>query len=235
MKNKLFIGTVKGYEYLNSQNTCYVQLSLENGNFSACGEIWQHNKRDIISGGQNLDELLHLFPNNKTMQKVHALWKRWHLNDMRAGCKHQSNLDTSEEVEVVKYGLTSEAYQMREAAIKRAAMLMASHKPSNLTTMEESLILLENWFENVSSPPDADSPLSGCYEVKKREIKSVGWVKPSEHPKGLLCKPCAVCGYKYGSAWLKEELPEDVQKEIADLIGKPEERTYDMYGRSLNK
>ena len=35
-----------------------------------------------------------------------------------------------------------------------------------------------------------------------------------EHEKGVLCKPCPVCGYKFGSAWRKEEIPEDVKAEI---------------------
>jgi len=33
------------------------------------------------------------------------------------------------------------------------------------------------------------------------------WVTPKEHPKGLLTKKCPVCGYRYGTAWLKEEVP----------------------------
>ena len=36
------------------------------------------------------------------------------------------------------------------------------------------------------------------------------WVTQDEHKDGLLSKPCQVCGYKYGSAWLKVEVPEDV-------------------------
>jgi len=36
------------------------------------------------------------------------------------------------------------------------------------------------------------------------------WVRPDEHKEGLLCAPCEVCGYKYGSMWRKEELPADV-------------------------
>ena len=40
------------------------------------------------------------------------------------------------------------------------------------------------------------------------------WVDQEEHKDGLLCKPCPTCGYKYGSAWLKEELPQDVIEEI---------------------
>ena len=32
----------------------------------------------------------------------------------------------------------------------------------------------------------------------------------SEHPEGLLSKPCPTCGYPYGSAWLYDPLPPDV-------------------------
>ena len=54
-------------------------------------------------------------------------------------------------------------------------------------------------------------------EVENRESKVAGQVYPHEHPRGLLCKPCEVCGYKYGSAWLREELPADVLSFLAAL------------------
>lgn len=41
-------------------------------------------------------------------------------------------------------------------------------------------------------------------------IKPAGWVLPEEHPEGLLTKPCPVCGHRYGSSWLYEEVPEEV-------------------------
>lgn len=40
------------------------------------------------------------------------------------------------------------------------------------------------------------------------------WVTPKEHPEGLLTKPCPVCGYRYGSEWLYENIPTDVLSEI---------------------
>jgi hypothetical protein len=42
----------------------------------------------------------------------------------------------------------------------------------------------------------------------------LGWVRAEDHPDGLLGKPCSVCGYKYGTAWLKEELPPEIVAEI---------------------
>lgn len=40
------------------------------------------------------------------------------------------------------------------------------------------------------------------------------WVRPDEHPEGLLTVPCPECGYKYGTAWLREEVPHDVLVEL---------------------
>ena len=36
--------------------------------------------------------------------------------------------------------------------------------------------------------------------------RELGWTKYDEHPS----EPCPVCGYKYGTQWLKEDLPESV-------------------------
>lgn len=46
------------------------------------------------------------------------------------------------------------------------------------------------------------------------------WIEPSVyagsdvHEKGLLTKPCPICGYKYGTAWLKREIPAEIINEI---------------------
>jgi hypothetical protein len=42
----------------------------------------------------------------------------------------------------------------------------------------------------------------------------LAWVWRKDHPEGLLSHPCPVCGYKYGSAWLKRELPPEVVETI---------------------
>lgn len=46
----------------------------------------------------------------------------------------------------------------------------------------------------------------------------LAWVRPEEHPDGLLSKPCPVCGYKYGTAWLYEAVPADVLDELHSLV-----------------
>lgn len=44
----------------------------------------------------------------------------------------------------------------------------------------------------------------------KIEKKSSGWVRPTEHSDGVLTKACPVCGYQYGTAWVREEVPQNV-------------------------
>lgn len=58
---------------------------------------------------------------------------------------------------------------------------------------------------------------AGCEHQRRRETKTAGWVRFDEHPRGLLSKPCPVCGYKYGSAWNREAVPEDVLQFLAGL------------------
>lgn len=153
------------------------------------------------------------------VERLWELWDRWHLNDLRAGCEHQRDIDVSRMVEVVRYGLTTEAFRMREKALTAAARAGALGESANLTETAKALALLDDWYKDRTSPPDADSPLSGCFEVKKREQKAIGWLTPDEHPNGMLERPCAVCGYKYGTAWLHEPVPAGI---IAELRAFPD-------------
>ncbi len=43
------------------------------------------------------------------------------------------------------------------------------------------------------------------------------WVWRSEHPEGLLAFPCPTCGYKYGTQWLKQDVPDDVLEWLRTL------------------
>lgn len=48
------------------------------------------------------------------------------------------------------------------------------------------------------------------------------WVRRSEHPEGLLLQPCPTCGYKYGSSWLHETLPDAVLEWAMHFVKKTE-------------
>lgn len=64
---------------------------------------------------------------------------------------------------------------------------------------EQFLRVWDRWHLNDMRP--------GCEH--QREL---GWGKKdlTVVTGGVLCKPCPVCGYKYGTKWLKEDVPRDV-------------------------
>jgi hypothetical protein len=186
---------------------------------SMTGSVWRTDRRDILSGGQNYehirDDVKTLAIEPAKLDRMLEIWKRWHLNGMRAGCEHQrAEWDTTRQLEIVSYNLTHEAMRLRNETRTALADAALRGETLDLTPTARALAGMDDWFKPRFTPPDADSPLSGCYEVEKRETKGAGWVYASEHPEGLLCKPCPVCGYKYGSAWLYEPLPADVVAEI---------------------
>lgn len=203
----------------------YITITLETKDKGDCLSISgvtgpKSNGDAYGSCGQNIEDLIEARENPNrdqgwtmfTIDRLVDIWKRWHLNDMRTGCAHQrASWDTSKEIEIVSYGLTTEAYHKRVKAISYAAhLLINGGSASQLTPEAKALIALDDWYADRRDPPNADSPLSGCFEVKKREKKSAGWVTQNEHRDGLLGKPCEVCGYRYGSAWLFEKVPDDV-------------------------
>ncbi len=136
-----------------------ITWSLEDGKFSMQAEIWNPRETDIYCGGQCVDTVAAYFPYNKKVQRMVEVWKRWHLNDMQAGCVHQR----------------------AEKWVDRR--INPSEVPSNHSNRDEK----------------------GVYAI---------WVYPKEHKDGLLTKPCSICGYEYGSACLKEEIPQEVIDEI---------------------
>ena len=60
---------------------------------SITSSVWLLSRRDIIAGGQLQDSLLDYLTEpaykRSDVDRLLAIWQRWHLNDMRAGCEHQ--------------------------------------------------------------------------------------------------------------------------------------------------
>jgi hypothetical protein len=115
-------------------------------------------------GGQCLESILKEFPDDYKLQRIVSVWRRWHLNGLRAGCEHQR----------------AEGWETRP---------IDPTKPTGT---------YGRFFEGQQCP----------------SWNMLTWVYRKEHPQGLLMEPCPVCGYKYGSAWLHEDLPKAVLDEI---------------------
>lgn len=92
-------------DYNNSgRRNCAVDIEVElrerdndEIELSICGSVWNPGHTDIYSGGQNDKEIAALFPQNARVQRLVEIWRRWHLNTMRAGCEHQRALGWDKE------------------------------------------------------------------------------------------------------------------------------------------
>jgi hypothetical protein len=76
----------------------------------------------------------------------------------------------------------------------------------------------------ITSPDAAKLLQDGWIVIKTTKWRSAGWVTQVEHPEGMLSKPCEVCGYKYGTKWLLEEVPEDVLEWLHTVPGDDNEK-----------
>ena len=130
------------------------------------GSIWNASRTDILAGGQCATEILLNFKDRR-VQRLCALWDRWHLNCIRAGCRHQ---------------------------------------------------IEEKWAERPIDPSKPTNTYGKFVEDRMTTTwNQLVWVSRKKHPQGLLSEPCPICGYRYGTEWLIEELPDEVVSETKFL------------------
>jgi hypothetical protein len=159
MKKTMRIGTVETNG--GRRGSIYIKVEFENGRLLISGVIGPMPSGNALGGCGQIDmEFEHKDPKDNDERygdnltkpedinfaphwdkekwfSLLAIWKRWHLNDMRAGCEHQ---------------------------------------------------------------------------------RALGWKYDDHHdPKTFRGEPCPTCGYEIGSAWLKEDVPEEVISFIESL------------------
>lgn len=184
-----------------------VEGPTRNGNaIGSCGQIVMHRPK-IKDFAEGWDKA--------TVDKFYDAWDAWHLNDMQAGCQHQrAKWDTTEKITRYRWTATNESLSAKNSA--EAAALNAAKAGETFTPTPEQVAALateyEVWTETEECPAGYKKPSD-----RPTETKTAGWLKPSEHGKGLLTKPCEVCGYKYGTAWLREDVPADVLSFLQSL------------------
>jgi hypothetical protein len=164
------------------------------------------------SCGQMIDDVLdYNFINWKngydlaTYKKFIAIWQTWHLNDFKAGCEHQRAEHWGDKkVILYTHKMTSETLSAQNSLNKKIEEQLKNIGSFTLKGKEKALYSLSySITTNSETPPDG-------YKLDRAEEKGTGWLTQEEHPDGVLCKPCPVCGYKYGTAWRFEEVPAEV-------------------------
>lgn len=189
--------------------------------FSASGDIWNRAQTDILCGGQCLDTIAE-YITNPTFQEIYRLWQLYHLNDMHPECEHQARLGwrkmAAKKLTFYKWQLSGQACVLQlnqEKEIKKRLLAGESVKLS-----DEELALASLKYYLTTYEKELPEGMSRYYEPAKNHIKTTlaGHTYDSEHPEGMLCKPCPVCGYKYGSAWNYFPIAEDDHKKILELL-----------------
>lgn len=140
------------------------------------------------------------------------IWKAWHLNDMTAGCEHQEAERWGNKTIVKKtWKLTPETLSDQRKIEERTMESLKTRGRAEISDEEREILNFE--YEVIAPEP----PHSFYYKLEKEEQARSGHTYETEHPDGVLSKPCPVCGYKYGTEWKCRELPESVIKFIEAL------------------
>lgn len=207
----------------------FVKIEYENGKLSLCGVIGPMRSGDAKgSCGQCIDEIREGKPvegwNREMLDKLCQIWDRWHLNDMNPCCEHQRELGwiekARENVTLYHFRLKKEVIDAQKTAEKAAITALKEGKPFYPTKEQTRLANLEySIVTHCEYAPEEYEPKKPSWpgDVGSTEKKALGWLRPEEHPDGLLCRPCPVCGYKYGTEWKKEEVPQDVIEWLMNL------------------
>lgn len=181
--------------------------------FSACGEIWDGNHSDVVSAGQNLDEIAKYIHNNR-FSRIYAMWKKYHLNDMHPECEHQRELGWPERarqsVTIYTHTLNSDTILKRHKI--ESSVMERIKKGETVSLSESDRDLLNLQYEIKTWKGCLPEDIASYYKLDRTDKRTLGWLEPEEHPEGLLCRPCPVCGYRYGTAWKYMPIkPDDLQ------------------------
>lgn len=104
----------------NGRDNCEAALtwSLEDGRFSMSGEIWNPRKTDILAGGQCVDTVVGYFPNDAKAQRMLAIWREWHLNDMVAGSPAQREWLKANPIDPAEHAYPKSHYEVACAKLE---------------------------------------------------------------------------------------------------------------------
>ena len=204
------------------QTDVFCIIKICEGEFTASGVVGPlANGNCLGSAGQiNPVEVDHYAEgwSLQLLTEFNEIWSRWHLNNMEASCEHQRDLNTQKVIELIEFEWSKAYYNQRNSA-EDGTMSQKSYAAWGNIVKRVTRILFSPDASHKWESPEVKRLIAEGWIKKKGKIKkeACGWVRYSEHPEGLLCKPCEVCGYKYGTAWLKEELPDAVRCFVEEL------------------
>lgn len=218
------------WEY-NKFRPVFCEINIKDGELSITGVVGPQANGDAWGGCGQIDDTLRNTPRNERklspawtpfmFKKFLDVWDTWHLNDMHPECEHQAALGWMEkarqEVTFYKYHLNTDIAKEQNALKKSNENALILGDTVQLTP-EQITLLLRPWSIKTTDPtPPPDYVPDTILNRSNAETKTLGWLTESEHPEGILSRPCPTCGYKYGSSCKKVELPADVIEFLESL------------------
>ena len=206
----------------------YAEIEYDGINLKIHGVVGPKSNGDCVgSAGQCVDEIRDGTPatgwDNEMLRKFCDCWDLWHLNDMRPYCQHQKALGwdklACKKVTLYHYSLTHEHFMKQRELKNRVSNKLCAEGHVTLTEEEKGLwnLPIEKTSWNPLNDPRYEPRKKEDWYSGATEVKTLGCLYPDEHPEGILTKPCPVCGYKYGSAWKTEQVPENVLQFLYNL------------------
>lgn len=197
----------------------YTAGSDEKKRFSVCGNIWNSAHTDLIHGGQCLDTIAQ-YVKTPLFQEIYRLWNLYHLNDMHPECAHQAELGWREQarepINEYIFTLNTDIYSQHAKIKEKALKKLCSGETVKLAPSEQAILTLK--YQITSANETLPKTIAKFYTLTKKQTKCRGQIFYSEDKNGILCKPCPVCGYKYGSAWNYFPIPEADEQIIYKLL-----------------
>lgn len=185
--------------------------------FSACGNVQN------IYSGQCLD-IIADYINDPIFNEILRLWKLYQRNDLHPECEHQRALgwvdEARKQVKIYHWYLNDEARKEKKAAEERALKSLKNGETFTPTDREVFYANLSTFCKTYTHQAPEYYGIETDFNTKKQkiEVKDLGSTRKTDHPEGLLCKPCPVCGYQYGSSWLYVPIPADDEAIIYKLL-----------------
>lgn len=187
--------------------------------------------RILESCGQIVETLREWFPELAPLLP-------YHLNNMHAGCEHQEALGWGDGHDVAlskdeltpaqRETLAAECHergeQKRERELKKRLNDFDLYRRERLAILEATLGRAPSVHDEESTRHGhmfPDRALLGRVRAYLEKTIAAAYPDPpieSTVYKDSIDAPCPVCGYRYGTAWLRRELPPEVIAQVNALI-----------------
>lgn len=108
----------------SGRRNCLAEItwSLHDGRFSMQAGIWNPRRTDYYCCGQAIETVAGYFPADSKLQRMAEIWRRWHLNDMRAGSPAQEDWLRSNPVPPSEYAYPKSYYEVVSAKLAEAGL-----------------------------------------------------------------------------------------------------------------